>query len=191
MPISGGSTMFISKEQKEKIQMLNNLLGMKHRTRPFDFTKTEDLIEAIEYVTAEYIDMSHYWGTISEVNSQFDESIEYFYPSGWISISQEGTTNDDELDEAREAINCAEDSLRALLDRSEIKCKEIWDQKAVKQHFFGQDITFEIEKLKEILDDHIFDIGNEIDYDGNIANSTMYFAKNLLNRIKGQSHSSA
>ncbi|MUT65956.1 hypothetical protein [Paenibacillus sp. NEAU-GSW1] len=94
------------------------------------------------------------------------------------------------------SINCAEDSLRALLDRSEIKCKEIWefvfitDQNAVKQHFFGQDITFEIEKLKELLEDHIFDIGNEIDYDGNIENSTMQFAKNLLNRIKGESHSS-
>ncbi|WP_442601810.1 hypothetical protein [Paenibacillus sp. KN14-4R] len=184
--------MFISKEQKEKITLLNNILGMKHRTRPFDFTKTEDIIEAVEFVTAEYVDMSRYWGMISELNSQFDESIECFYPAGWIGISQEGTTNDDELDEARDTINDTEDALRVLMDRSEIKCIEIWefifttDQKAVKLHFFGQDITCEINILRELLEDEIFEIIDEIDYDGNIENSTMGFARNLLKKIQNK-----
>ncbi len=29
--------MFISKDQQEKIKQLNHILGMKHRSYPFDF----------------------------------------------------------------------------------------------------------------------------------------------------------
>lgn len=60
---------------------------MNHRSKPFDFNNTEDLIEAVELVTAEFVDMVQYWGKISDLNSSFDESIEHFYPANWIGIS--------------------------------------------------------------------------------------------------------
>lgn len=182
--------MFISKEEREKILLLNQILGMNHRSKPFDFTKKDDIIEAVELVTAEYVDMSYYWGTISNINSLLDESIEYFYPAEWMSLSLEGTTNDDDINEAINAVDNAEDALAVLMDRAEEKCKRLWELillsnlTDVKKHFFGEDITVDIKIVKELLEEHFFEICNEIKYDGNIENSTMKFAKGLLKFIK-------
>lgn len=184
--------MFISKEQREKIKLLNSLLGMKHRSKPFDLNNTEDLIEAVELVTAEFADMVQYWGKVSDVNSNFDESIEHFYPANWISISQSGTTDDEDIDNAIIAINNAEDALRALLDRVEIKCNEIWKylyttKKYEVISYFIEEETIglvDLQLLYKILDNEIIEIVFEMDYDGNIQNSTRNFAKALVERLK-------
>ncbi|WP_374017999.1 hypothetical protein ABU162_28625 [Paenibacillus thiaminolyticus] len=184
--------MFISKEKRDKINLLNSLLGMKHRSTPFDFARNEDIIEAVELITAEYVDMYQYWATISELNSQLDESIECFYSAEWISISQEGTTNDDELDEAIEGVNLAEDALRILMERAEQKCKDVWelivlsDLKTVKQHFWGEDISSDRNRLNEILEDEMYEICSEILYNGNVQSSTESFANGLLRRLKNK-----
>lgn len=73
--------MFINKDDKEKIELLNELLGMSHRTKSYDMLNPDDLIELTELITAEYIDMRHYWNMISRVHSDFDESVEVFYPA--------------------------------------------------------------------------------------------------------------
>jgi hypothetical protein len=62
---------------------------MNYRTKPFDFTNTKDVIEAATYITAEYVDMSCYWGNLSEIASAFDESLEVFDPAAWMGISEE------------------------------------------------------------------------------------------------------
>lgn len=131
-------------------------------------------------------------GKISDLNSSFDESIEHFYPANWFGISQSGTTNDEDIDNAILAINKAEDALRVLLDRAEIKCNEIWKylftskQNEVIRHFIEEETLnlIDIQLLYKILDNEIVEIVIEMDYDGNIQNSTRNFAKALVGRFK-------
>ncbi|NEU64001.1 hypothetical protein [Paenibacillus sp. ALJ109b] len=103
--------MFISKDQQTKIKQLNQILGMKHRSTPFDFNKKEDWIEALEMITAEYVDFCEYWGRLSNLNSNLDESLECFYTASWVGISQEGNVKDLKLNNAIKSVNKAEDSL--------------------------------------------------------------------------------
>lgn len=70
--------MFNNKEERVLIEQLNEILGMDYRTKPFDFTKTTDLIETATMVSAEYFDLAHYWSTLSEIDENFDESLETF-----------------------------------------------------------------------------------------------------------------
>ncbi|QLG41260.1 hypothetical protein MKY42_12705 [Paenibacillus sp. FSL W7-1088] len=182
--------MFISKDQQTKIKQLNQILGMKHRSTPFDFNKKEDWIEAIEMITAEYVDFCEYWGRLSNLNSNLDESLECFYPASWVEISQEGNVKDAKLNNAIKSVNKAEDSLRVLMERAEEKCRKIWilvfesQQKAVIKEFLGEEMTCSIEDLQEILEEEIFEMATEIEYTGNVENSIREFSKNLKQKIE-------
>jgi len=184
--------MFISKDQQEKIKRLNHILGMKHRSQPFDFNKKEDWIEALEMITAEYIDFCEYWGRLSDLNSSLDESLECFYPANWMEITQDGQISDDELDEAVRSVNQAENALQILMDRAEEKCKEIWQltfdtrQDAVIKYFLGEEVTYKSEDLKHILEDYIFELATEIEYNGNVQHSVQEFSKNLKRKMESK-----
>ncbi|HBU84426.1 MAG TPA: hypothetical protein DEF35_22695 [Paenibacillus sp.] len=181
--------MFISKDQQTKIKQLNQILGMKHRNTPFDFNKKEDWIEAVEMITAEYVDFCEYWGRLSDLNSNLDESLECFYPASWMEISQEGRVKDTKINNVIKSVNKAEDALRVLMDRAAEKCRKIWilvfesQQNAVIKEFLGEEITCSIEDLEEILEEEIFEMATEIKYTGNVENSTREFAKNLKQKI--------
>lgn len=182
--------MFISKDQQKKIKQLNLILGMKHRSTPFDFNKKEDWLEAIEMITAEYVDFCEYWGRLSDLNSSLDESIECFYPASWMEISQEGRVGDSKLNNAIKSVNKAENSLRVLMRRSEEECIRIWslafesEQKAVIKELLGEEITCNTKELQEIFEEEIFEIATEIKYTGNVEDSTREFSKNLKQRIE-------
>ncbi|PIH60056.1 hypothetical protein [Paenibacillus sp. LK1] len=181
---------FISKDQQTKIKQLNQILGMKHRSTPFDLNKKEDWIEAIEMITAEYVDFCEFWGRLSNLNSNLDESLECFYPASWVEISQEGKIKDMKLNNAIKSVNKAEDSLRVLMDRAEAKCRKIWilvfesQQKAVIKEFLGEEMLCSIEDLQEILEEEIFEMATEIEYIGNVESSTREFSKNLKQKIE-------
>lgn len=55
----------------------------------------EDLIEATEFITAEYVDIAHYSNTIGKAESDFDETLEVFHPAKKSCLSLESTTGDD------------------------------------------------------------------------------------------------
>ena len=119
--------MFINKEQKEKILLLNKVLGTKYRTTPYDLANPKDLIEATINITAEYVDMEYYWSSLSDINSRFDETLEVFYPANWMNLSLENSTNDDNIDAAIIALNNAEETMSILMDKAEEKCTWIWE----------------------------------------------------------------
>lgn len=181
--------MFINKSQKEKIELLNSILGTRYRTKPYDLLNTKDLIEAATYLTAEYIDMDYYQGTIGEINADFDESLEVFHPASWANLTFEGTTNDDEIDEAIHYINCAENSMKILKDRAEKSCQWIWeiiltsDSQDVKTHFFGQNVTYALKDIQAVFAEDLIEIIEEIDYNGNIEHSALEFARGLLREL--------
>ena len=71
----GGNTMnSLSKKDKESIAELNAIMGTRYRETEFNLEKSKDLIEAIENATAEYMDYMHYWGELSNIMENFDQS---------------------------------------------------------------------------------------------------------------------
>lgn len=180
--------MFIGRDDKEKIELLNSVLGTSHRSKPYNLLNPDDLIELIEVVTAEYIDFRYYWMTISSINSDFDESIETFYPAKWMNMALKGST-DDEIDEVITAVNYAEHAMEKLMDNSEEKCVNLWrlilqsDFKEVKEHFFNENIEVNQERLDYTLDEGLIYLFEDFNYTGNVQQSTREFVRFLKKHL--------
>lgn len=181
--------MFNKKEDRENIEKFNSLSGMSHRSKPYDLKKSEDIIQATIMATAEYADISHYWATLDSLVADFDESIEYYEPAAWLKIGLKGDTEDEELEEARVDLDNACESFHILMERAEEKCITMWrivlssPDEVVKKYFFDKALTVEEELLEEVLQNDIFELLNNMDYDGVIEHSAANFAKELEKRL--------
>ncbi|NLB78154.1 MAG: hypothetical protein GX796_04700, partial [Clostridiaceae bacterium] len=116
---------YYSKEEREVIERLNNILGMKHRSRPFDFTNVDDLKEAFKYIVAEYIDYMNYYMTLVDIMEHFDESLEYYDPVTWTSLHDNDVKGDKLSQKVSVNLSKAGESLRKTAYRSEEKCEEM------------------------------------------------------------------
>lgn len=176
---------FNKKEDRDNIEKFNSLAGMSHRSKPYDLNKPQDIIEATIMATAEYVDMSNYWSALEQLVENFDESIEYYEPAAWLKIGLKGSTEDEELEDARSDLYSASDSFRILMDRAEEKCLTMWKvvlnsaDHSVKEYFFGEDLSIEEDILEEVFEEYIFDVLDGMDYDGTIEQSADSFAKQL------------
>jgi hypothetical protein len=183
--------MFISKQQKETIELLNNTLGTKYRSKSFDFNNPEDIIEAATYVTAEYCDMNHYWASLEEIAGEFDQSIEVFNPSAWMSMSLRGSTNDKDIDTALKRLTATANAFRKLMDKSEEKCVYMWKvvlinaPVSVREHFFGEDIQPNMELIEKALDENIGFL-TEFAYNGVVEHSAQQFATELKRYLENE-----
>ncbi len=180
---------FLSKKDRGNIEKINQYLGMSHRTKPYDFNKSEDIIEASSFITAEYIDFAHYWRTLSNIEEDFDESLEYYYPAAWTNMGLENSTNDEVLDEAVLCIRDASEIFYKLMDRAEERCKKIWyyillnAPEQVKEYFFGDVLSFKKELVEDVLKEELFEIFLQTDYMLSIEEVAKDFAQKLLKRL--------
>jgi len=53
-------TNYFDKEDVNNIEIINTGLGMKHRSKPFDFAKPSDLNEAFKYAVCAFSDYCSY-----------------------------------------------------------------------------------------------------------------------------------
>lgn len=157
----------LSKKDRENIAKLNAMMGTRYREVEYDLSNTKDLIEAVEYITAEYMDYTAYWADLSYIVENFDQSLEVFKPQNWIRISKEHSTGNDLIDETIISLGKAEDNMFELKCIAEEKCKEIWkilllgDDKEAKEYFVGENVKYEEEKVNEAIEaviENIFDI---------------------------------
>lgn len=176
---------FIGKDEKDKIDQLNQIFSTSYRSIPYDFKKTEDIIEATVMATAEFIDFNHYFHTLANLAELYDESVETFNPAAWMNLAREGTTNVNELDKAEKYLNKASDAFFTLSNKSLKKCKQMWhivffeSPKEVIEHFFGEELIISKNIFEDIFKDDKYRIIDNIAYDGNIQNSAMQFAQSL------------
>lgn len=176
---------FNKKEDRDNIEKFNSLAGMSHRSKPYDLKKSQEIIEATIMATAEFVDMSNYWSTLEQLVENLDESIEYYEPAAWLKIGLKGSTEDEELEDARADLDRASDSFRILMHRAEEKCLTMWKvvlnstDNSVKEYFFVKDLSIENDILEEVFEEHIFDVLDGKDYDGIIEHSVDSFAKQL------------
>lgn len=180
---------FIKKEDRVNIEILNEASGTRHRTKPYDFNNSNDIIAATIMATAEYADMSSYWSQLYNIDEAFDESLEYYRPAGWLNLGLKGTTEDEDIDDAIVSLNETVNCFEKLMNKAEQNCIEMWKIALLKpkddvlKYFFGEVINVDIKRVEHVLEEQIAEICDSIEYDGVIENSAENFAKVLKEYI--------
>lgn len=181
----------LSKKDKESIAELNAISGTRYRETEFDLENSKDLIEAIENTTAEYMDYIHYWGELSNIMENFDQSLEVFHPEKWFNMAKGNTTESKVIDETISSLYDASDNMRELADKAEEKCKEIWkfmllgDNKEAQTYFIGDISKYREEKLIEAIEDVIENVF-EIEYQNQVQNDAQSFAKGIKEYLENE-----
>ncbi len=116
---------YFNKEDIKKIQVLNDHLGMKHRTKPFDMANIDDLREAFKLLVCELLDYHEYDKILYDLVEKFDESVEHFDPATWINMTLDSSKCDKLVTKAIDSLNKAETAFSRLTKRAEDKCKEM------------------------------------------------------------------
>ena len=179
----------LSKKDKEDIAELNAIMGTRYRESGYNLENSKDLIEAIENVTAEYMDYINYWGKISNIMENFDQSIEVFHPEKWFNMTVGETTEHDLVDRTISSLYETEDNMRELANNAEEKCKELWqflllgNNEEAQKYFLGNISMYSKEILNEAIEEvleNIFDIK----YENQVQNDTKNFAKGIKEFLK-------
>lgn len=174
----------LSRKDKENIAELNALMGTRYRESEYDLENSKDLIEAIENTTAEFMDYINYWGEISTIIENFDQSIEVFHPEKWFNMSKTGKTENGLVDETISNLYDVSDNMYDLANNAEERCKDLWeflllgDSKEAQTFFVGDISMYSKEKLSEAIEyviENIFDIK----YENQVQNDAQNFSKGI------------
>lgn len=184
----------INKEDKQIIEQLNKVLGTSHRSRPFDFRRAEDWIEATVMATFEYLDFTLYSNQLSHMEGELDHSIEVFYPAGWAKIGLTGSTGIKKIDSVNSLLSRTLKAMEKLQEEAETRCQTIWNtvfssaREDVLKHFFGDDYkSFGAPAITRVIEDQFFEIYDDFDHDGTI-DSVDEFVKYMKQRILEESN---
>lgn len=184
----------LSNKDKEDIAQLNAIMGTTYRESGYNLENENDLIEATEYITAEYMDYANYWGKIENVIEDFDQSIEVYHPEKWFRSSINGTTGKEIIDQTMSSLYKASDDMNKLFQEAEKGCIEVWkflllgDSKKAKEYFVGDISRYSEEELIYALEDTIENIF-EIKYENQIQEDAKCFGESIresLEEIKKQ-----
>ncbi|MDQ2086508.1 hypothetical protein RBH29_08715 [Herbivorax sp. ANBcel31] len=174
---------FYKKEDRKKIEIINKGMGTAHRTKPYDLKKTDDLINYTEMITAEYMDMKSYLCWLHDIIELYDDSLEHFHPDIWINLTSEELEEND-YSEASYVLTDLDGLFVNIVNKAEDSCYRAWKHvmesnlEKVHQHFFGQVISIDSEKFKEIFEKTILEVVNA-EYQYNVSKSAKTFADNL------------
>ncbi len=181
----------LSKKDKESIALLNAISGTKYRETEFDLENTKDLIEALENTTAEYMDYMNYWGELTTIMENFDQSLEVFHPEKWFNEVKEGTTRSVLIDQTISSLYDAADNMSELANEAEEKCKKIWkfmllgNNKEAQNYFIGDISKYKEEKLIEAIEDVIENVF-EIEYQNQVQADAQNFAKEIKEYLESE-----
>lgn len=188
--VEGGKIMNpLSKKEKERIAELNAISGTRYRETEFNLENSKDLIEAIENTTAEYMDYMHYWGELSNIMENFDQSLEVFHPEKWFNMATEGTAESRVIDETISSLYDASDNMYELATEAEERCKEIWKfmllgkDKEVQTYFVGDISKYKEKDLIESIEYVIEDVF-KIKYENQVQNDAKNFAEGIKKYLK-------
>lgn len=175
----------LSKREKNEIAHLNAILQTGYREGGYDLENSEDLIEAVINVTAEFMDYKDQWGRIVEVYEDFDQTLEVFHPEKWFKTMKGEDTGHKLFDEAMASLENAIDNLQKLEDEAKQRCREVWqflltgNNEEVKKHFLGDISKYSKEELLEALDITFYNIC-EVEYKCQIHEDTQNFANDII-----------
>lgn len=179
----------LSKENRENISELNAIYSTRYREVGYNLENTEDLIEAVQVTTAEYMDYYNYWQLLEYVAENFDESLEVFNPGKWMKNIKDGETGNELIDDTLNSIYDAEDNMGRLMMLAEEKCIEIWkflllgDNVKAKEFFLGKYEEYTEEQVIQALEE-VIDNVSYIKHENVIVNDCKNFANELKLRLE-------
>ena len=170
---------FFGKDDRELIEAVNESLGMKHRSRPYDLKNLDDLIEAATMISAELLDMWHCYSMVSSANEIYDEAMEHYHTAAW---TDPASHRDSIYVDAHEQIEELDGTLGLILMELEEECNTIWQavlhNADCTRHFFKRDIDIIDRDLEPIME-RVFERLSEMEYTSVIETSINSFVKVL------------
>lgn len=179
----------LSKDDRERVKMLNRILGTQYRSTPIDLNNTDNVIEHIAMITAEFMDFLKYWVILGNLAETLDESIEVFYPQEWAKMTEPNGMDDRLLNRAVCGVDEAVTAVSKLVDRSEKKLLDAWNYILVKAPaeiriaLLGEDLTASKRELTEFVS-NILDYEIFWEYNGVVEKSLEIFVKGLKIALK-------
>ncbi len=148
---------YFDKENIKKIEIMNAGMGTNHRAKPYDFKNVNDINDAFKLSVCEFLDYKEYWGILSEVDENFDESIEYYDSTNWINMSIGEEIDDKLLKQALKSLRTTESVFYKLYQRSEQRCRKMFDIVLKSEEKIQLQILGYYYKYDESLIDEVFD----------------------------------
>ena len=158
---------FYTPEDRIKIEKLNEISDLHHRSTPYDFNKSDDLIEMFKMKVCALLDYIEYDDLLGNLLERFDESIEYYDTRTWLSFTTDVEKPDTLLIKCYKSIRKAYDDLNNLVEKTSDEFKKVFKlvfdsneemQKAVIGFEIQSNLNFE-KTVDDILD-YIYEVKN-------------------------------
>ncbi len=182
---------FMKKKDVERVELFNQVLGTHHRTKPFDWKKSEDIIEALTMAIAEFVDTVRMADQLSGMCDDFDEMIEHYHPHEWSKFAAQEEWENTEVEEAMHSLALAYETMKDLGASLHGKMQELLSllffavPQDVRDHFFTRGWQFVPADVEAVIAKDLFEIVWQMDdYDGVIEHSAAKFTEELENLIK-------
>ena len=104
------------------------------------------------------MDYINYWGQLSTIIEDFDQSIEVFHPEKWFNMTKTGTTENGLVDKTISGLYEVAKNMNKLADNAEERCRKLWeflllgDDKKAQKYFIGDISKYTKEEWCEALD---------------------------------------
>jgi hypothetical protein len=158
---------FYTPEDRIKIEKLNEISDLRHRSTPYDVSKSDDLMEMFKMKVCALLDYIEYDDLLGNLLERFDESIEYYDTRTWLSFTTDVEKPDALLIKCYKSIRKAHDDLNNLVEKASNEFKKVFklvfDSEAEMQEVI---IGFEIqsnlnfEKIVDDILDNIYEVKN-------------------------------
>jgi hypothetical protein len=122
---NGGGRVFhhFDRETAKNIEtVLNGMMGMSHRTKPYDLNSAEDMSQLFLLSTAAYMDYQRYWLALSNIDEEMDESLEHYDPATWLNMTVAPEKTDELAMEAISSLSETVNLFSRLMDRAKEQC---------------------------------------------------------------------
>lgn len=148
---------FYDKQSRERIEMINQALNMKHRSQPYDFSNIDDIKDAFKYTVAEFMDFKNYSSDLGELLEKYDESMEYYYPVTWLDNTEDKDKHDRKVQKSYSSLRKAGVDMQVLADRSEKEVIKLIrhllsGSKEFRIGIFGKSYIYDDDKMTEIIE---------------------------------------
>ena len=171
----------LDKENRKAVEALNKKLGTRHRTKPYDFKNADDLKQALTLAVAAYRDYWHYVCVLTELESDYDESLENYDVASWLNLG--GNKADALSAECADSLGAAWELFNSLAERAKEHCQQMiktvlstppQTQKAVLGRAYKTD-----PKKVDAMIAELFDVLDEEEYFNPIPDNFRVFLKLL------------
>jgi hypothetical protein len=169
------------KEKRKNIEKLNERMGTKHRSYPYDMNNPVDVEQALATAVAAYRDYWHYEVSLIKMTDDFDESLECLDTATWLDMGKANGEPDALSEECLDMLNQTSALFGQLAERAKEKLISIMTAALslppdAQKKVFGKAYAIKQAEVDRVFDD-FFDMFGEVKYSYSIDGSFADFLK--------------